>query len=339
MNTFDTSTLAKWKTQQGFNLIELMISVTIGSFLILAAAYAFQQAKNSYLINENVARLQEQAQFVLDGLDEDLRHANFWGKHNSVNAMTIGATITGAINNDCNDPADTSFNGWALNIPQGIHGTNNIYPPWGTGCITAADFVANTDSLVIRHADTAEVADADLEAGKIYISSLETPLGVVFKGTTPPLSTGTEAKTFEMVSHGYYVRDWAYTANDNIPMLRRITLVDGGAEPSVADNEFAVGVEDLQIEFGIDTSSLGSPGRGSINRYVAPDNAVLNNPGVTIRSVRVWLLMRSQFPEQNYTNTTTYAYGDKNGLSAYTPDDAFRRLLVSRTYQIRNMEI
>ena len=131
------------KHQIGFSLIELMISVTIGSFLILGAAYAFQEAKRTYIINDNVARLQEQAQFVLDLLDEDIRHANFWGQHNILSAVTRGvSTANLAITNDCDDPIEdpntaipSPYVGWALDIEQGITGTNNILPTWSSGCI------------------------------------------------------------------------------------------------------------------------------------------------------------------------------------------------------------
>jgi hypothetical protein len=50
--------------------------------------------------------------------------------------------------------------------------------------------------------------------------------------------------------------------------------------------------------------------------------------------VRVWLLMRSDQFEPGYIDGNTYTYA---GKPAYTPpNDGFRRLLVSRTIQIRN---
>ena len=45
--------------QRGFSLVELMVALTIGSFLIIGAVTVYVQSRNSYTVNETVARLQE----------------------------------------------------------------------------------------------------------------------------------------------------------------------------------------------------------------------------------------------------------------------------------------
>jgi hypothetical protein len=107
--------------------------------------------------------------------------------------------------------------------------------------------------------------------------------------------------------------------------------------------ELVPGVEDMQIQFGIDPS--GS--RGIATGYVNPDAVP---PGAQIVSVRLWLLVRAETPEQGYDNNELYEYADRdedNGTTsdlndadaeaqAYQPNDHFRRLLVSRTILLRN---
>ncbi|MEM9057989.1 MAG: PilW family protein, partial [Pseudomonadota bacterium] len=101
-------------------------------------------------------------------------------------------------------------------------------------------------------------------------------------------------------------------------------------------------VEDLQIQFGIDTDLRGQPGRHSVNRYINADNPLLDpadpafNPDNRVIAVRVWLLMRADTPELGFVDDRTYVYGDRE----FTPegdDAAFRRLLVSRTIFLRNL--
>jgi hypothetical protein len=72
--------------------------------------------------------------------------------------------------------------------------------------------------------------------------------------------------------------------------------------------------------------------------------------GAQVVSVRIWLLVRAENPEVGFRDTRTYQYADRatatgttNNLNAanaagraYAPADSFRRLLVSRTIQIRN---
>ena len=338
----------------GFSLIELMLSISIGSFLILGAAFAFQEAQKVYSVNDNIARLQEQAQFVLDTLEEDVRMSNFWGLHNITSAVIKDNSITTLETTNITGDCD---NDWALDLSLGVFGTNDVNPaetpatsdtttrPWGKGCITDSEFQDDTDTLVVKHAGNNIVAAANLQAGKIYVSSNETPQSILFAATTVPGTASNKDKIFELRSHGYYVRNFSFedssgTALDSIPMLRRITLVDGGALPAVQDHEISTGVQDFQVEFGIDISPVTSSQRGSINRYVSPDSGILVNghtnyrPEAQILSVRVWILMQALNEEQNFNNTDTYTYA---GIST-TVNDSYRRLLVNRTFQVRNMQ-
>ena len=343
----------------GFSLIELMLSIAIGSFLIIGAAYAFQEAQKTYRVNDNIARLQEQAQFVLDTLEEDVRMSNFWGLHNITAAVVKDGSIAtlGVIGGDCEG-------NWALDLSLGIYGTNNVNPAlvddtttrdWGRGiggigCITpASKYQDGTDSLVVKHAGNNIVLPDALDTGKIYVTSNETPQSILFRSTsvpsTAPSAAGLFNKIFELRSHGYYVRNYSFedasgNALDEIPMLRRITLVDGGSVPKVQDREISAGVQDFQVEFGIDTSTVTSPERGSVNRYVSPDSGILDkdhadhNPEAQILSVRVWILMQALNEELNFNNTATYSYAGTDT----TVDDGYRRLLVNRTFQVRNMQ-
>ena len=328
-------------SQKGFSLIELMVSIVIGLFLIIAAAYAFQGAQRTYTVNDSIARLQEQSQFVLDTLEEDIRMSSFWGLHNRFNAVTFDGGLPATITGDCTTP-------WALSLSRGMTGTNNANPStaatvnnWAdTGCVSAANiWQAGTDSLVVRHAGSEIIPEASLANNKIYVASVETPYSSVFTGNATPAGTNPESKIYEFQAHGYYIRNFSYVAGDGTPMMRKLTLVGG---PAVQDRELAVGVEDFQIQYGIDTSAYSSSNRGSINRYVTPDNPILIptnaafNPEAEILSVKVWLLMRAENEELDYINDNVYSYAS-NGIT--TPfNDAYRRLLVSSTFYIRNRE-
>ena len=64
-------------SQKGMTLIELMISIGL-SFLIVTAMIAlFVNTKQSYRLNDNVSRLQENARFAMTFLTRDLRMADY----------------------------------------------------------------------------------------------------------------------------------------------------------------------------------------------------------------------------------------------------------------------
>ena len=107
------------------------------------------------------------------------------------------------------------------------------------------------------------------------------------------------------------------------------------------------GVEDLQVQFGIDTGDYDGDGlidpgldedangipdapNGIATRYVNPNFLNLNRFQVV--SVRIWLLLRAENIETGFTNNGPYQYAGKNVV----PADNFRRVLVSRTIQLRN---
>jgi len=339
--------MKNFKKQLGFNLIELMITITIGSFLILGAAFAFQEAQKTYITNDNVARLYEQAQYVLDTLEEDIRLNSFWGLHNRKSAVEgdSNATIPVAIATIAGD-CDTQ---WALDLRTGLSGSNGVVsagvvlPSWanaGGSCITSLTeavekkVLSNADTLVVRHADY-QIVNAPV-AGQVYVRSDEAlPLARIFLGGAAVPNVGLNAQNFEMISHGYYVTADSYKDNDGVPMLRRMALINDAGLPRVVSQEVAAGVEDLQIKFGVDLNQKETPGYGSIDLYVDPDDARLLLPTTRVLSVRMWALLRGEEIERGFTSNAVYNYAD---ATFNHPNDGFRRLLVSKTIQVRNME-
>ncbi len=315
--------------EKGFSLIELMVSMTIGIVLIGGAVYVFDEARATLNVNDTIARMQENARWALDVLEPDIRLAGYWGRHTSGQVIsgsaTSGSTLGAPVTGDC----DTN---WAIDVATSLAATNNEAPDWD--CIANDDYRAGSDTLEVRHASGQIIETADLETGRIYVRTHEAGLGGLFAGSAqPPIANG---QNNALVAHAYHVRPYTFSdANDtpdDRPSLRRQGLSVVGNAPTVVDQEVISGVEDLQVQFGIDPN-----GDGSVDRYVNPDNAVLNtNP--RILAVRIWLLMRADSPEVGFSDDRTYRYADRE----FTPagDEArFRRLLVSRTIFLRNESI
>ena len=139
---------------------------------------------------------------------------------------------------------------------------------------------------------------------------------------------------------GYYV-DRGSQIIAGVPSLRRKRLNTGGG---IVDEELVPGVEDMQIQFGVDTDVPGTavaanPDRGSIDRYVNPDDPLIDptnagfNPNAEILSVRVWLRLRGERVENGLIDPTDYEYADQD---FGTFNDGFRRVVVSKTIYLRN---
>jgi type IV pilus assembly protein PilW len=229
--------------------------------------------------------------------------------------------------------ADTCGINWLIDLDNFVRATNNAY---GFGCAANVGVVANTDSFVIRHAAEDAVAAAALVNNTMYVQTGRFQDGVIFNnGVLPAGFTALNSETHALVVNGYYV-DRDSSLGVNIPGLRRKTL---RADGTIVDEEVMAGVEDMQVQLGVDTDVLGAVNRGSIDRYVNANDAILDafSPGflvdAEVLSVRIWIRLRAERLENGFTDTATYVYADRN-VGPF--NDGFRRLVVSKTIYLRN---
>lgn len=333
---------------RGFSLVELMVALLIGSFLIIGAVTVYVQSRTTYSVNEAVARLQENARYALSTLEPDIRLANYWG------LMNDAELITGTVGN-MPLPAGTADDcgaGFDINLVQPIEGVNNNYnlacaagPAAG---VPDPNFTRTPDTIVVRHAAEAR-SPATANTLQVY-STRQGGASQVFNSDTAPGTLaaldplqpfGRQAEIRNLVVRAYYVSPASSQAQ--LPSLRRYNLV---ATPRFDDEEILPGVEDLQMQFGVDLGAddngdgiiddddgNGMPDRypGIARQYVNPGDPILATAQVV--AVRLWILVRAETPEVGYRNDGPYNYAD---VVNYIPGDGFRRLLVSRTIQIRN---
>ncbi len=133
-------------------------------------------------------------------------------------------------------------------------------------------------------------------------------------------------RTAELVAHGYFIH--AASTNDKcptagkVPSLYRMTLVNG----ALATEEIAYGVDDFQVQYGVDTDN-----DNSVDSYLDAAAAGDAMWGQVI-AARIWLLVRAECPETGFTNESTYTMAGAN----YTPNDGYRRQLYTSTIRLRN---
>jgi type IV pilus assembly protein PilW len=321
---------------RGFTLIELMVALAISSFLLIGAVTIYMQGRTSFRINESISRLQEDARFALDMLEPDIRMASYFGLQsrpamveNRADALDpVPAGL--AVNDDCRQ-------NWAIDLDRPVEVSNNAYA-WGGNCPAFGNgAAAGGDTLVVRRVSEDPVTVLNPNAMHLQTARFRT--NVLFTGAAIPggFPVGATA-THDLVVNGYYVSQ-SSDGDLNTPSLRRYFLRAGAGGPDVEDEEILPGVEDMQIQLGVDTDPPNSPTRGSVNRYVNGDDPIIDplDPAfiddAQIIAVRIWLLVRTDRPENGFTDDRAYVYADRNFAA---PNDGFRRMLVSRTIFLRN---
>ncbi len=73
--------------QSGFSIVELMVSITIGLFLLAGATSLLVTSKSNYQINDDLARIQENARIAMEYLSRDLRMAGYFGCADNMSAV------------------------------------------------------------------------------------------------------------------------------------------------------------------------------------------------------------------------------------------------------------
>lgn len=315
--------------QYGMTLIELMVALAIGAFLMIGAITVFMQSRTTFRITESVSRLQENARFAIDALEPDIRMAHYWG------LTTVSANVANrAAPTAANGPGpDTCGNNFTINLDQAVAGNNNSY---GFACAGTAPVEVNADTLVVRRVSE-DVAPLPLTANTVYIQSIRgTGNSQIFVGTTIPAAFNpATSETHRLFVNGYYVSRSSSIAN-NIPSLRVQTLLATGA---MQNQEIIAGVEDFQVQFGVDTDLPDTADRGSIDRWLNPNDPMIDpanaafNLNAEILAVRIWVRVRAERAENGFTDQATYVYADRN-VGPF--NDGFRRLVVSKTIYLRN---
>lgn len=319
----------------GMTLIELMVALAIGSFLMIGAVSIFVESRATFRVNESIARLQENARYVFDVIEPDIRMANFWGLRSRAFAIDNRARPnepTSALS-----PAGDCGNNWTVDLDQPIAASNssNLFT-----CGAYGTAETDADTLVVRRASAATVESP--AAGTLYVLTSRADNSALFEGPVLPggLPAG-DSEIRELKVDGFYVsRNSSLDLPGNpVPSLRRKFLRGGSAGPAIADEEILPGVEDMQIQLGIDTDPEGAADRGTVDRYVDPNDQVFNllslsyDPNARILAVRIWLRLRSERPETGLPESPAFVYADQS-LPPF--DDGFRRLVVSKTIFLRD---
>lgn len=334
-----TRDMKQHRFQTGMTLIELMVALAIGMFLMLGAVTVFMQGRTTFRVTESISRLQENARFALDAIEPDVRMARYWGLTNRAETIRGRATespisTTGAIG--------ACGANWVIDLDNAIAASNNGYT-WGCAGDNVDTGANGSDSFVVRRVAEDALTPAQVAAitaaspGTLFVQSGRSPGldGRLFAGAVPADFVAGPQELHQLIVNGYYVstRSTQSFQAAAIPSLRMKTLVAGPTGVVIQDREVMPGVEDMQIQFGIDTDAAGTADRGSVDRYVNPGDPLIATS--VILAVRVWLRVRAERIENGFLDSTTYNYADENA----TYNDRFRRVVVSKTIYLRNARI
>ncbi len=332
----------------GFTLVEMMIALTVGLFVLGALVAVISSAARSTKTNDQTSEMQSNGRYALGVILRDVEHAGQAGLTPRATLLSSGLNPTGVVvNNDCDN---TDF---SLRLGQAVEGSDDNNPYSGT-CITAANY-SQGDILVVRYADMqTQTAVSDYTAAPtfsvtndIYLRSSYAVSKLFQNSVTLPTQVGNGPPMLDQLlkTYVYYISPDT-SAGDGIPALYRLGLIAGVLTPELV----ASGIENLQVQYGVVDESAIPPVTQYLNACMPGATSVPSAPCVNtwpsttfpswtqVKSVRVWLLARNSDSKGNggYSNQTSYQMGNVNYVPTVGTNDKFRRQLFMTTISLHN---
>lgn len=294
------------KRAHGFSLVEVMIAMAIGLIVIGGVAAVLISSSSLYRSSSNRARVQENSRFALGAMQEDVRMAGYMGCFNIT--MHPGRFSNLAGNAYANNYRtlvagyEAGAGGWTPSLDASI-GNGGHAPLAGSDVLVVRVPIGQSQSLsaamatsaapipmtdvsgftvgglaVISNCNYANVfvvtnipADKKLDHAPSSGGNSDAKLTQVFsnaqRATVTPIATVT-----------YFIANASNGVAGNHALFRQ----EGGA---VAE-EVADGVEQMQVEYGIDTDTQSD---NTPNKFVTADQVGAG----TVVAVKVSVLLRS----------------------------------------------
>ena len=320
-----------WRTcrQAGFTIIELMVSIAIGLFLVAGLTTLLVTSSiNTSELNKTAIEI-ENGRYALQLLVQDVQHAGFWGGYGATptTAVVFPSSLCGTT------AASLGFSNSPVNFPVGLFGYDGA---GGTPACTPAldNRIAGTDVLVVRRTSTMAIPASSAVANEFYLqvgncATVVTPF-IMDSNPSSFTMTNKDCATVSSVRkymvHIYFVSSCNDCSVDTTPTLKVAEFVNG----AFTITPLVEGIENLQIEYGLDTDAgVGDKsGAGAPDCYTANPSAVSAAeaaacPGAgydvttataltnwsNVVAARIHILSRNLVPSAGWTDIRTYKLG------------------------------
>lgn len=350
---------AKRLSHSGFSLVELMVAMVLGLVLMAGVIQAFITAKRSYNLTEEMSWIQENARFSVGFMAEDLRMAGYYGCASRAGTVAnvlddaddswvtdFGKGLHGYEGDAVDFPTDDFDQPVTATLPAGFPKTDvftvhkadldNAFQVTGHNPNSAVidvqgnhPYPAGTILIVSDCHHSAVFQTTGNGTNKVnHNKGNSVSPGNCTKGLGLPVvcsANGTgytykeDAFIMRAIGHAYYIN----TASNGVPSLFRESLSSGGSD-TVAE-EMVQGVENMQIQYGVDTDADALP-----NRYLNANQVSAAQWENDVVTARVSLVLRSLSELASEPQAFTFLGTE------YTPTDNYVRRVFSTTVKLRN---
>jgi type IV pilus assembly protein PilW len=341
-------TRIKWSRYgQGFSLIELMVSLSIGLAITAAAFSAYLGASSASKMMDAQIRMNEDAQAAISILSHQIRMAGY----NPDQANRTDESRRNPIYGEA-PTFTTSTPALAFSASPASFALSNYAIRGCNGKFSNITSASQLDTLICDNTSgTPNAIGISYEADKYNtiatLSGLPTDcLGyslTKITATVPTINTSTP--TLSPTSVDYFVADnrfYIATSSSAVPSLYCKGNGGGGTAQPLVEN-----IEDLQLSYGTVKSTLTTDSTATVAGYLTAEKvsadtglALLADDAARWRkvlTVRICVLVRSEALVVN--NAASAAYTQCDGQQDATKTDRRLRRAYSSTVVLRNRRV
>lgn len=344
--------LREARRQAGLTLIEFMVSIVIGMLMVAALATLIANQSGTRAEVDKSGRMIENGRYAIQVLANDIQMAGYWGE------LSEQPAVPGALPDPCS--VTLANLDQARGVPLQGYDSPATLPVDLAACVT--EHKPETDVLVVRRVDpdmtalqTGGITDfAKLVTGQVYLQTGLTASGVDL-GSIMAVGSAANATTFTLkkkggvnpantrrvVAHIYYVSKCSVQVGGSctgadggnpIPTLKRLELgVVSGAPGWLPAITIAEGIENLQIDYGLDTDNDGASNGADVNgsTFTAANWA-------DVVTAKIHILARSTETSGGFEDTKSYAMGTAGAASAPAGERGYKRHAFVQTVRLVN---
>jgi type IV pilus assembly protein PilW len=328
---------------RGMTLVELMVSITIGMIIVGAMSLIFANNSRTRSETERSSQKVENGRFAIDLLSGELQHAGYFAEFDP-SKLTPPAAVP--------DPCLTTLADLQTALALQIQGVNNA----ATVPSCLSDVKAGTDIVVVRRASTctgssgctAVAAGAPIFQASSCNDSTElgsTDVSKYFKlDTVSTAFTLRKRDCTTLAGTRRYVLRLYFVANndkpgDGIPTLKRADLTASGGSPAFVTTSLVQGVDNLQVEYGMDADGSGDPDiytqdPGTYGGCTAASTPTCSQRWTSVVSAKLYVLARNVDKTPGWQDTKSYNLG---GTTVAASNDAYKRAVFQEVVRLVNV--
>ncbi|MBF0214192.1 MAG: PilW family protein [Magnetococcales bacterium] len=345
--------------ERGYSLLEILIALGIGLLVITGMLKILSGTNQTYRLNSNLSRIQENARFAIELLTRESRMAGYWGCTSDVaphNALVTPNSYSWAFNDRIRGFDNSDHASWPATFQSAaLPGTDALV-------ISGIDATAHTVEYHLPCDSRFKIAQShDLASNEVAFVT-DCVQGAIFQITAASTSdrtlthdsgTGTIGNSTPCLDGncgGACATSWyAYPPGSLLARIRAMAFFIGtgaNGEPALfwellnrgattTRAELVNGVENLQILYGRDTDA-----DRVANQYLTASAVEAAGAWGEIVQLRIALLLRSVDNVRSAPDTNTYTLAETpvaaTGTTVTHPADYRLRKMATTTIQLRN---